>query len=70
MQDDATGKILAAQFFLSESAEGYFHVLHPRHRRSLRRSKLRTQQQGRGGQQKRATRQKLAKMSHRTSLSG
>ena len=27
MQDDATGKILAAQFFLSESAEGYFHLL-------------------------------------------
>ena len=27
MQDDATGKILAAQFFLSESAEGYFRLL-------------------------------------------
>ena len=27
MQDDATGKILVAQFFLSESAEGYFHLL-------------------------------------------
>ena len=27
MQDDATGKILAAQFFLSETAEGYFHLL-------------------------------------------
>src|SRR5271165_7684950 len=27
LQDDATGKILAAQFFLSESAEGYFHLL-------------------------------------------
>src|SRR5712692_9442198 len=27
MQDDATGKILAAQFFLSESTEGYFHLL-------------------------------------------
>jgi transposase len=28
MQDDATGKILAAQFFLSETAEGYFRLLH------------------------------------------
>lgn len=28
MQDDASGKILAAQFFLSETAEGYFHLLH------------------------------------------
>lgn len=27
MQDDATGKILAAQFFLSETTEGYFHLL-------------------------------------------
>jgi transposase len=27
MQDDASGKILAAQFFLSETAEGYFHLL-------------------------------------------
>ena len=27
MQDDATGKILAAQFFASETAEGYFHLL-------------------------------------------
>jgi transposase len=27
MQDDATGKILAAQFFLSETAEGYFRLL-------------------------------------------
>lgn len=27
MQDDATGKILAAQFFLSESTEGYFRLL-------------------------------------------
>ncbi len=27
MQDDASGKILVAQFFLSESAEGYFHLL-------------------------------------------
>jgi transposase len=27
MQDDATGKILAAQFFSSESAEGYFRLL-------------------------------------------
>jgi transposase len=27
MQDDATGKILAAQFFPSESAEGYFRLL-------------------------------------------
>ncbi len=27
MQDDATGKILAAQFFLSETAEGYLHLL-------------------------------------------
>jgi transposase len=27
MQDDATGKILAAQFFLSETAEGYFDLL-------------------------------------------
>ena len=28
LQDDASGKILAAQFFLSETAEGYFHLLH------------------------------------------
>jgi len=28
MQDDATGKILAAQFFPSETAEGYFRLLH------------------------------------------
>jgi transposase len=28
MQDDATGKILAAQFFFSETAEGYFRLLH------------------------------------------
>ena len=28
MQDDASGKILAARFFLSETAEGYFHLLH------------------------------------------
>lgn len=28
MQDDATGKILAAQFFLAETTEGYFHLLH------------------------------------------
>jgi len=28
MQDDASGKILAAQFFLSETTEGYFHLLH------------------------------------------
>lgn len=27
MQDDATGKILAAQFFLAETSEGYFHLL-------------------------------------------
>jgi transposase len=27
MQDDASGQILAAQFFLSESAEGYFRLL-------------------------------------------
>jgi transposase len=27
MQDDASGKILAAQFFLSETTEGYFHLL-------------------------------------------
>lgn len=27
MQDDATGKILAAQFFPSETAAGYFHLL-------------------------------------------
>jgi transposase len=27
MQDDATGKILAAQFFLSETSEGYFQLL-------------------------------------------
>lgn len=27
MQDDATGKILAAQFFLAETTEGYFHLL-------------------------------------------
>lgn len=27
LQDDATGKILAAQFFFSETAEGYFHLL-------------------------------------------
>lgn len=27
MQDDASGKILAAQFFPSETAEGYFHLL-------------------------------------------
>jgi transposase len=27
MQDDASGKILAAQFFLSETAQGYFHLL-------------------------------------------
>jgi hypothetical protein len=27
MQDDATGKILAAQFFSSETAQGYFHLL-------------------------------------------
>lgn len=27
MQDDASGKILAARFFLSETAEGYFHLL-------------------------------------------
>lgn len=26
MQDDASGKILAAQFFLSETSEGYFHL--------------------------------------------
>lgn len=25
MKDDASGKILAAQFFPSETAEGYFH---------------------------------------------
>ena len=28
MQDDASGKILAAQFFLSETSAGYFHLLH------------------------------------------
>jgi transposase len=28
MQDDATGKILAAQFFLSDTSEGYFRLLH------------------------------------------
>src|SRR5260370_1196218 len=28
MQDDATGKILAAQFFPSETAQGYFRLLH------------------------------------------
>ncbi|HET7871175.1 MAG TPA: ISNCY family transposase [Terriglobales bacterium] len=27
MQDDATGKILAAQFFLAETTQGYFHLL-------------------------------------------
>ena len=27
MQDDASGKILAAQFFPSETTEGYFHLL-------------------------------------------
>jgi transposase len=27
MQDDASGKILAAQFFPAETAEGYFHLL-------------------------------------------
>lgn len=27
MQDDATGKILAAKFFLAETTEGYFHLL-------------------------------------------
>lgn len=27
MQDDATGKILSAQFFVSETTEGYFHLL-------------------------------------------
>jgi transposase len=27
MQDDASGKILAAQFFPSETADGYFHLL-------------------------------------------
>lgn len=27
MQDDASGKILAAQFFPSETAQGYFHLL-------------------------------------------
>jgi transposase len=27
MQDDASGKILAAQFFLAETSEGYFHLL-------------------------------------------
>ena len=27
-QDDASGKILAAQFFPSETTEGYFHLLH------------------------------------------
>lgn len=27
LQDDATGKILAAQFFLAETTEGYFHLL-------------------------------------------
>src|SRR6185437_6927932 len=28
MQDDASGKILTARFFLSETARGYFHLLH------------------------------------------
>jgi transposase len=28
MQDDASGKILAAQFFRSETSQGYFHLLH------------------------------------------
>ena len=28
MQDDASGKILAAQFFLTETTEGYFRLLH------------------------------------------
>jgi len=28
MQDDATGKILAAEFFPSETAQGYFRLLH------------------------------------------
>ena len=28
MQDDATGKILAAQFFPAETAQGYFRLLH------------------------------------------
>ena len=28
MHDDASGKILAARFFLSETAVGYFHLLH------------------------------------------
>jgi len=28
MQDDASGKILAAGFFPAETAEGYFHLLH------------------------------------------
>jgi transposase len=27
LQDDATGRILAAEFFLSETTEGYFHLL-------------------------------------------
>ncbi|MGH8337447.1 MAG: ISNCY family transposase, partial [Gammaproteobacteria bacterium] len=27
MQDDASGKILAAQFFLAETTQGYFHLL-------------------------------------------
>lgn len=27
MQDDASGKILAAQFFPSETTQGYFHLL-------------------------------------------
>lgn len=27
LQDDATGKILAAQFFLAETTQGYFHLL-------------------------------------------
>lgn len=27
MQDDASGKILAAQFFPTETAERYFHLL-------------------------------------------
>ena len=28
MQDDASGKILAARFFPSETSQGYFHLLH------------------------------------------
>jgi transposase len=28
MQDDASGKILAAQFFPAETTQGYFHLLH------------------------------------------